>query len=138
MFSTIPYEGPPLLHTRALLAAIEEMGHLLDERLPPAERPGQHDLSTIAYLKIAAELPPDRIIVLNLEKFSRLVSATATDLYPACARYVPPRVISVEKLLERFHLIVRDPSGVLRREPSTPPQQTPSTASGLRSSNTRP
>ena len=86
IFATMQFEGPPLLHTRALHAALEGMGYLLEERLLPAERPGQQDLSTAAYLQIAAEIPPDRIIVLNLEEFQRLVSATLIDLYTMFAR----------------------------------------------------
>ena len=129
MFSTTQFEAPPLLHTMALLAALVGMSHLLEERLPPDERPAQQDLSTASYLQIAAKLPADRIIVLNLQEFSTLVSANVTDLYPAFARYVPPRVISVDTLLKLSHLIVRDPSGVLRREPSSIPQQTPSAIS---------
>ena len=93
------FEGPPLLYTRALHAALEEISYLLKERLPTAERPGQHDLSTASYIQIAAEIPPDRIIVLNLEKFQRLVSATLTDFYLMFARYVAPRNITVERLL---------------------------------------
>ena len=76
IFATVQFEGPPLLHTRALHAALEGMGYLLEERLPPAERPSQHDHSTAAYLQIAAEIPPDHIIVLKLEEFQRLGSAT--------------------------------------------------------------
>ena len=94
-FATMQFEGSPLLQTKALHAALEGMGYLLEERLPPAERPGQHDLSTAAYLQIAAEIPPDRIIVLNLEEFQRLVSATLIDLYPMFARYAALRNITV-------------------------------------------
>ena len=86
MFSTTQFEGPSLRHTRALLAALEAMGHLLERRLPLAERPGQHDLSTAAYLQIAAQLPADRVIVLNLQKLSTLISSTVTYLYPTFAR----------------------------------------------------
>ena len=92
------FEGPPLLHTRALHADLEGMGYLLAERLPPAERPCQQDLSTAAYLQIAAEIPSDRIIVLNLEKFQRLASATLTDFYSMFARYAAPRNITVKRL----------------------------------------
>ena len=44
IFATTQFESPPLLHTRALHAAMEGLGHLLEERLPPAELPGQYDL----------------------------------------------------------------------------------------------
>ena len=90
---------------------------MLEERLPPAERPGQHDLSTAAYLQIAAKIPPDRIIVLNLEKFQRLVFATYNELYSVCARYVYPRNITVDRFLEISHIVVRDPLHILSREP---------------------
>ena len=109
------FEGAPLLHTKALHAALEGMGYQLEERLLPAERPGQHDLSTAAYLQIAAEIPPDFIIVLNLEEFKRLVSATLIYLYPMFARYAAPRNITVERLLEISHLVVRDPPHILSR-----------------------
>ena len=79
IFATTQLEGPPLLHTRALHAALEGMGYVLEERVPPAERPWQHDLSTASYLQIAAEIPPHRIIVLNLEEFQRFVSATLNE-----------------------------------------------------------
>ena len=105
------------MHYRALLASVDGMGYVLDERLPLAERPGQHDFSRAAYLQITAELHTDRIIVLKLQEFSPVVSATVTDLYPAFAGYVPPRTVTIKKLLELSHLIVRDPSGILRREP---------------------
>ena len=71
-----------MLHTRALHSTFEGMVYVLEERLPPAERPGQHDLSTAAYLQIAAKIHLDRISVLNPEGFQRLVSATLTKLYP--------------------------------------------------------
>ena len=62
-------ESPFLLHIRALHAALKGTGYMLEERLPPAKRSRQHDLSTAAYLQIAAEISPDRIIVLNKQKF---------------------------------------------------------------------
>ena len=79
------------------------MGYLLEERLPPAERPGKHNLSTAAYLQIAAEIPFDRIIVFNLEEFKRLVSVTLIDLYPMFARYAAARNITAERLIEISH-----------------------------------
>ena len=113
IFATMQFEGPPLLHTRALHAAFERMGYLLEERLPPAERPGQLDLSYAAYEQIAAEIPHDRIIVLNLEQFQRLTSATLIDLYPMFACYSAPRNITVDRLLEISHLVIRDPTHIL-------------------------
>ena len=105
-FATMQFEGAPFVHTRALNAALEGMGYLLQTRLPHAERPCQHDLSTAAYLQIAAEIPPDRIMVFNLKEFQRLVSATLTDLYPMFPRYAAPRNITVKRLLKISHLVV--------------------------------
>lgn len=68
---------------------------MLEEQQPPAERPGQHNLSTAAYLQISAEISPERIIVLNLDEFQRL-----TELYPMYTRYATPRNITVERLFE--------------------------------------
>ena len=78
------------------------MGHF-DKSLPPDERSGQHELSTTAYLQIAAELLADRIIVLSLQEFSALVSAAVTDQYPEFARYGPFCAVSFEKMLEFSH-----------------------------------
>ena len=71
-------------------------------------------------MQIAAEIPPDRIIVLNLEEFQSLVSASYTKLYPIFARYAAPRNITVERLIEISHLVVRDPTHILSREPPAP------------------
>ena len=71
-------------------------------------------------MHIAAEISPDRIIVLNLKEFQRLVSATLTDFYPMFERYAAPRNITVERLLEISHLVVRDPTHILSREPPAP------------------
>ena len=90
---------------------------MLEERLPPAERPGQHDLSTAAYLQIAAVIPPDSIIFLNLEEFQCLVSATLNELYPVYARYAHPRNITIDRLLKISYIVVRDFSHILSREP---------------------
>ena len=81
LFATTQFEGLPLLSPRALHAALEGMGYVREKWLPPAERSEQHNLSTAAYLQIAAEIPPDRIIFLNLERFHRLLSATLNELY---------------------------------------------------------
>ena len=102
------------------------MGYLLEQRLSPAERPGQHDLSTAAYLQITAEIPPNRIIVFNLEKFQRIVSATLIDLYPMFGRNAAPRNITVERLIKISHLVVRDLTNILSREPQTPQLPVPS------------
>ena len=67
-------------------------------------------------MQIAAEIPPDRIIVLNLEEFQRHVFATLIDLYTMFARYAAPRNITVERLLEISHLVVRDSTHTLSRE----------------------
>ena len=55
-FATSEGEGFPILHVRQRLAAISHMGFTLDEHLPVAERPKQRDLSTFAYLQIAADV----------------------------------------------------------------------------------
>ena len=120
-------EGPQLLHTRALLSALELMGYTLDEHLPSAERPYQRDLSTEAYLQIAADMPPDRIIVLNLQEFSTLVANAVIEQFPAFASLVPMRTFPVEKILELSRMLVRDPSGFLRRDPVGPRQLLPAT-----------
>lgn len=78
MFRTTQFEGPPLLHTWNLLAALDSMSHLVEERIPTGEQPGQHDFFTAMNHQIAAELPADRIIVLNLQDFSMLISAVVT------------------------------------------------------------
>ncbi len=120
-YSTTQFEGRPLVHTRALLALIEGMGYDLEEHLAHAERPGQLDLSVVAYLQIVSELPSDRVVVLNLQEFNSLVSKTFAKLYPAVARYTRPRPVSIEDLLELSHHVVRDPFNILSREPPTPP-----------------
>ena len=66
------------------------MGYDLEERLASAERPGQLDLSVVAYLQIVSELPSDRVVVLNLQEVDSLVSKTFAKLYPAVARYTRP------------------------------------------------
>ena len=58
-FSTTQFEARPLVHTRVLLALIEGMGYNLEKLLAPAERPGQLDLSVVAYLQIVSELLSD-------------------------------------------------------------------------------
>ena len=63
-----------------MLTAIEEKGYELEERLAPAERSGQLDLSAVAYLQIASELPNYRVVVLNLLKFNSLISKTSAKL----------------------------------------------------------
>lgn len=53
MFSITQFECFPLVHTQSLLAVLECMGNFFKERLLFAERLGQHDLITAAYLQIA-------------------------------------------------------------------------------------
>ena len=102
------------------------MEYVFKERLQPTKRPEQHDLSTAAYLQIAAEIPPDRLIVFNLEEFQLLVSATRTELYPVYARYAHPRNITVDWLHEISLLVVRDPLHILSRELTAPQPPAPS------------
>ena len=75
------------------------MGYTLDEHLPSAQRPYQRNLSTEAYLQIAADMPPDRIIVLNLQESSTLVANAVIEQFPAFASFVPMRTFPVEKIL---------------------------------------
>ena len=77
-------------------------------------------------MQIAAELLAYRIIVLNFQQFSALVSSTYIDQYTAFARYVTPCVILVETLLDLFYLIVRDQFCVILQERLASLQQTPS------------
>ena len=99
-FSTTQFKARLLVHTRALLALIEGMGYDLEERLAPAERPGQLDLSVVAYLQIVSELPSDRVVVLKFQEFNSLVSKIFAKLYPAVALYTRPRPVTFEDLLE--------------------------------------
>ena len=84
---------------------------------------------TEAYLQIAADMHPDRIIVLNLQEFSTLVANAVIEQFPAFASFVPMRTFFVEKILELSRMIVRDLSGVLRRDPVCPRQLLPTTSS---------
>ena len=70
-----------------------------------------------AYLQIAAEIPPESIIVRNLKKFQHHVSGTLNKLYPVYEQYAYPCNISVDRLLEILHIVVRDPSHILNRKP---------------------
>ena len=119
-FSTTQFEARPIVHMRALLALIKRMGYDMEERLAPAERHGQLDLSIVGYLQIVSELPSDCGVVLNLQEFNCLVSKTFVKLYPAVARYTRRRPFSFEDLLELSHLVVHDPSNILSREPRFP------------------
>ena len=56
------------------------MGYTLEEHLPSAERPNKRDLFTKTYLQIAVDMPPDRIIVLNLQEFSTLVAKAVIEI----------------------------------------------------------
>lgn len=89
---------------------------MLEERLPAAELPRQHDFSTGAYLQIAAEIPPNRIIVLTLEQFHRLVSAIISELYPVFAQYALSRNIIVERLFVILQFFVGDPLHILSQK----------------------
>ena len=121
-FGSVHIEGPQLLHTRALHSVFELMGYTLDEHFPSAERLYQRDLSTEAYIQIAVAMPPDRIIVLNLQEFSTLVANAVIEQFPAFASFVPMRTFPVEKILELSRMIVRDPSGILQQYPVGPRQ----------------
>ena len=119
--------GPQLLHTRALHFALELMGYTLDEHRSSAERPYQRDLSTEAYLHIAADMPPDRIIVLNLQELRTLLANAVIEQFQAFASFVSMRMFPVEKILELSRMIVRDTSGIQRRDSVGPRQLLPAT-----------
>ena len=97
------------------------MNYNLEERLGPAERPGQLDLSMVAYLQIVSELACDQVFVLNFQEFNSLVSKTFVKLYPAFVRYIRPQPFSFEDFLELVHLVVCHPSNILSQEFPNPP-----------------
>ena len=125
IFATTQFEGPlcftPEPFTRLLKGWV-----CAQKYLPPTERPG----STASRLPRTCRLQPKFLRIAssfyNLEEFHRLVSATLTELYPVYARYAPQRNITVERLLEISHLVVRNPSHILNREPPAPQPPTPS------------
>jgi hypothetical protein len=73
-FSERPAGDLALLHTRPMLATLEQLGYTLEERMPPVENLEQRDLSVFAYLQIADRLPSNNIIALDLDEFNRLVT----------------------------------------------------------------
>ena len=70
-------------------------------------------------------MPPDRINVLNLQEFSKLVANAVIEQFPAFASFVPMRTFPVEKILQLSRMILRDPGGVLQRNPVGPQKLLP-------------
>ena len=96
-FSTTQFEGFPIVQTRAMLTAIEEKSYELEERLAPAERPGQLNLSTVAYLQIASELPQ------------------RPRCGPQPAKVQHPRLQNVRKALPRGRAIHKATTSIVQR-----------------------
>ena len=109
--------GSKRLNTSALYESVQYLGYEPDEWLPQPEYPGQRQLSDLAFLQIAMDLPSD-IVVLNLKEFSDLVAAIMRDQYPAFAGF-NKRMVSLNRLREFSHMVMRDPAGLLGRETST-------------------
>ena len=126
-FTEHPEGDLALLHTRPMMAILEQLGYLLEERMPPVENMEQRDLSVFGYLQIADRLPSGRVIALDLDEFNRLIAEMIRDQYGVYARSYRPRQISFERLRELASIVVRDPTGVLHG-PAEPESQKPSTS----------
>ena len=72
------------------------MGYSFDKHLLQAEHPDKHDLNTEAYLQIAADIPPESIIVFNLQEFTTLVANAVIEQFPAFASFASRRTIYVK------------------------------------------
>lgn len=64
-----------------MLSVLELIKYTLDEDFLSAERPYQRDLSTEAYLQIADDMPPDRIMVFNLQNVSMLIADAVVEKF---------------------------------------------------------
>ena len=126
-FSDRPGGDLAVLHTRPMIAVLEQLGYILEERMPPEERLEQRDLSVFGYLQIAERLPSNNIIALDLDEFNRLIDEVVRTQYSIFARSYRSRPISLERLRELAHVIVRDPMGVLRG-PAEPERHKPPTS----------
>ena len=113
-FSDHPASDLSVLHTRTMIAVLEQLGYILEERMPPEERLEQRDLSVFGYLQIAERLPSNNIIALDLDEFNQLIDEVVRTQFSMFARSFRSRPISLERLRELAHIIVRDPTGVLR------------------------
>ena len=124
-----------LLH-RPLVTALMDLGFTFDEFLPPAERPEQRVLSTMAYLQIASDEAAE-ILPMSLQEFNGLVNAVVREQYGALAASYRPRELSLDRIRGMVGRVVRDPTGVLRGESASEPRSSaplpsgPSTASSL-------
>ena len=111
-----------------MIAVLEQLGYVLEERLPPEEKLEQRDLSVFGYLQIADRLPSNNIIALDLDEFNQLIADVVRNQYGVFARSLRPRPISFERTARALaHIVVRDPTGVLRG-PAEPEQYKPSTS----------
>ena len=113
-FSEHPSADLAILHTRPMIAVLEQLGYVLEERLPPEEKLEQRDLSVFGYLQIADRLPSNNIIALDLDEFNQLIADVVRNQYGVFARSLRPRPITIEELRALAHIVVRDPTGVLR------------------------
>ena len=96
-----------------------KLGYNLEQNLPPIERPGLSDISLFAYLLITEPLQSNNIIVLNLEEFNDLVSKVVYQKLGAFKNFFPPQTISVEKLRNAAHVVVRNPTKLLSQKEQT-------------------
>ena len=123
----LPAENSSIvIDTRALLNKLDQLGYVLNENLPPQDRPDLQDMSLIAYLQVTQGVS-DRIAVLDLAEFNQLLMDSMQKRYPWFHQAIQGQIgITADELLERAHRIVRDPAGVLRRTPveTGPPQLT--------------
>ena len=124
-----------LLH-RPLVTDLMDLGFTFDEFLPPAERPEQRVLSTMAYLQIASDEAAE-ILPMSLQEFNGLVNAVVREQYGARAAPSRPRELSLDRIRGMVGRVVRDPTGVLRGDSASEPRSSaplpsgPSTASSL-------
>ena len=56
--------------------------------------------------------------MLNLQEFSDLMAPTVREQFPCFAGF-GTRAVSLDRLREMSHMIVRDPTGLLRQETPT-------------------
>ncbi len=99
--------------------SFSKLGYTLEENLPPIEPPGLSDILLFAYLQITEPLPSNNIIVLNLEEFNDLLNKVVYQQPGAFKRFFRPQPISVEKLRNAAHMVMRDPTGLLSQKEQT-------------------
>ena len=114
----LPSEGSTIvIDTRALLTGLDRLGYVLNEELPPQERPDQRNMSLLAYLQVTLGVS-DRIAVLDLAEFNQLLTESIQKRFPWFRQAGQGRGLTADELLEHAHRIVRDPAGVLRHAPT--------------------